>query len=85
MAGKVTANMSLKQFMMRKQVLDLYRNILRTIREVPGDSNKKELKDWVRADFRSNIHVNDENAVKALLQHGNSFLEELRRSLSMTR
>ncbi|XP_071448185.1 LYR motif-containing protein 2 [Hetaerina americana] len=85
MAGKITPTLSLKQFMMRKQVLGLYRSILRTIREVPGEKNKKELKDWVRADFRSNMHVIDENAVKVLLQHGKTFQEELRRSLSMSR
>lgn len=48
------------QFFLRRQVLSLYREILRTLREVPNEEHKKELADWARAEFKKNKHEKDE-------------------------
>lgn len=48
------------QFMLRQQVLKLYREALRTIREVKDESQRRELQMWARHDFESNKHVEDE-------------------------
>ncbi|KAG8225565.1 hypothetical protein J437_LFUL002082 [Ladona fulva] len=59
MAGRIKS-MSLKQFMIRQDVLSLYRKLFRAIRNVPGETNRKELQDWVRSDFKKNMHHEDE-------------------------
>lgn len=48
------------QFMLRKQVLNLYRDLLYAIREVPNENDRKELTEWVRSDFKANKHHKDE-------------------------
>ncbi|XP_050067673.1 LYR motif-containing protein 2 [Anopheles maculipalpis] len=78
------AALSLKQFMLRQEVLKLYRSIFRTIRQVPDASSRRELREWARADFRSNRNQTDELAIKMLLQHGNRNLKELQTSLELS-
>ncbi|KAJ8883553.1 hypothetical protein PR048_015397 [Dryococelus australis] len=51
------------QFMIRQEVLKLYREILRTAREVHDESSRKEIVEWVRHDFKSNKHHTDEVCV----------------------
>uniref|UniRef100_A0A182NSZ1 LYR motif-containing protein 2 n=1 Tax=Anopheles dirus TaxID=7168 RepID=A0A182NSZ1_9DIPT len=71
-------------FMLRQEVLKLYRTIFRTIRHVPDASSRRELRDWARADFRNNKNQTDELAIKMLLQHGNRNLKELQTSLDLS-
>lgn len=46
--------------MVHQEVLKLYRNILRAIRQVPNEEDKKYLRDWARTDFRANKEVKEE-------------------------
>uniref|UniRef100_A0A3Q2P9A7 LYR motif-containing protein 2 n=1 Tax=Fundulus heteroclitus TaxID=8078 RepID=A0A3Q2P9A7_FUNHE len=48
------AALSLKQFLQRQRVLALYRNMLRTIRQVPYEADRKYLRDWARDEFKRN-------------------------------
>ena len=54
--------LTLKQFMLRQEVLKLYRTFFRTIRKLPDERQRGEIADWVRADFKANkdIDPNDE-------------------------
>ncbi|CAH1391927.1 unnamed protein product [Nezara viridula] len=52
--------MSLKEFFLRKQVLKLYKDILLCIREVPSLEDQKELREWVRRDFKANKYHQDQ-------------------------
>lgn len=81
-----TLNMSLfsQQFMLRQEVLKLYRDIFRSIRVVPELSSRNDLKEWTRSDFRANMHHTDELTVKMLLQHGQRSLNELKTSLELS-
>ncbi|GAB1288359.1 LYR motif-containing protein 2 [Apodemus speciosus] len=54
------AALTLKQFMRRQQVLLLYRKILRAIRQVPSDSDRKYLQDWAREEFKRNKSATEE-------------------------
>ncbi|XP_073934311.1 LYR motif-containing protein 2 isoform X2 [Castor canadensis] len=54
------ATLTLKQFMRRQQVLLLYRRILRAIRQVPNDSDRRYLKDWAREEFKRNKSATEE-------------------------
>lgn len=72
------------QFMLRQEVLKLYRTIFRTIRHVPDQSSRHELREWARADFRANKHHTEELAIKMLMQHANRSLKELQTSLGLS-
>ncbi|KAH8290388.1 hypothetical protein KR054_002515 [Drosophila jambulina] len=78
------AALSLKQFMLRQEVLKLYREIFRTIRQVPDKSSQAELRAWARHDFQTNRNQSDEVAIKMLIQHGRRSLTELRTSLHLS-
>ncbi|XP_075001580.1 LYR motif-containing protein 2 isoform X1 [Calonectris borealis] len=52
--------LTLKQFLRRQQVLQLYRKILRAIREVPAEADRRYLKDWTREEFRRNKDATEE-------------------------
>ncbi|CAH1391926.1 unnamed protein product [Nezara viridula] len=77
--------MSLKEFFLRKQVLKLYKDILLCIREVPSLEDQKELREWVRRDFKANKYHQDQYAIKSLLKYGERSLKELRQNLQFTR
>lgn len=71
------------QFMLRQEVLKLYRDIFRTIRRVPDRTNQEELKEWARRDFRANRQHTDEVVIKMMLHSGNRSLTELKSSLGL--
>ena len=48
------------QFMVRSEVLKLYRSILRTVRRIPDEYYRGEMTNWARRDFKSNKHLTDE-------------------------
>ncbi|KAF4794681.1 LYR motif-containing protein 2 [Turdus rufiventris] len=48
------------QFLRRQQVLQLYRKILRAIREVPAEQDRRYLKDWAREEFKRNKDATEE-------------------------
>jgi len=77
--------LNLKQFMLRQEVKNLYRRILRVIKQVPDPNHRSELKDWARADFRNNTHQTDEMAIKSLIKYGERSLKELQTSLNLAK
>nr|XP_024214435.1 LYR motif-containing protein 2 isoform X2 [Halyomorpha halys] len=79
------AMLSLKEFFLRKKVLKLYKDILLCIREVPSQEDQKELREWVRRDFKANKYHKDQYAIKSLLKYGERSLKELRQNLEFTR
>ncbi|XP_036333075.1 LYR motif-containing protein 2 [Rhagoletis pomonella] len=76
--------LNLKQFMLRQEVLKLYREIFRTIRLVPDKTNQRELRDWARHDFRTHSGQTDELAIKMMIQYGRRSLTELQTSLVLS-
>lgn len=48
------------QFMLRGEVLKLYRDMLRCLRQIPSESDRKDMCQWVREDFKANKDVSDE-------------------------
>lgn len=70
--------------MLRQNVLNLYRDIFRTIRLVPDKNNQTQLRDWARSDFRSNMHHKDDLTIKMLLQYGQRSLNTLKTSLDLS-
>lgn len=72
------------QFMLRLEVLKLYREIFRTIRQVPDPASRLDLQEWARSDFRKNMHHSEELTIKMLMQHGRRSLTELKTSLHLS-
>ncbi|KAM7429513.1 LYR motif-containing protein 2 [Porites harrisoni] len=77
--------LNLKQFFLRRQVLSLYRQILRTLREVPDEDHKKELADWARAEFKKNKHEKDEIVIKMMLSQGRLTLQEISSAINLAK
>ncbi|XP_045499119.1 LYR motif-containing protein 2 [Colias croceus] len=85
MASKLPKNaMGLKQFLLRQEVLKLYRDIFRTLRKVPDKSTRDELRDWAKTDFKNNKHHTDETVIKSMLHYGRKSLKDLQRSLALS-
>jgi len=82
MSGKPI--LTLNQFMRRGQVLAQYRSFLRTARKLPG-GERTEIEELVKYDFRANstVPASDEEQVKALLQHGERMLKELKQNVDL--
>jgi len=77
--------MSLKQFMVHQEVLKLYRDTMKTIRQIPDKQDREYMKNWARSDFRANKEIKDEFAIKSLIVHGENSLRELRKNLNLTK
>lgn len=85
--SKARFALTLKQFMVRQEVLKQYRSFFRTIRLLEDENQKKEISQWVRSDFKANASVknSEEERIKALLFHGDKMLRELKQSLQLSK
>ncbi|ESO89293.1 hypothetical protein LOTGIDRAFT_210328 [Lottia gigantea] len=77
--------LSLSRFMLRTQVLKLYRDIFRLIKNVPDKSYREQLKEWARHDFKANKHHTDEMAIKMLLTKGKMTYDEVHQAIDMSK
>ncbi|KAM3861185.1 LYR motif-containing protein 2 [Diretmus argenteus] len=79
------AAFSLKQFLQRQKVLGIYRSMLRTIRQVPDEADRKYLRDWAREEFKRNKNATDQDAVRMMITQATNHLEQLQTSLALAR
>ncbi|XP_052238729.1 LYR motif-containing protein 2-like [Dreissena polymorpha] len=77
--------LTLKQFMLRSQVLKLYRDILRLTRKIPDDFYRKEMQSWARDDFKRYKSLSDETTIKMHITRGQKSLRELEQSLNLAK
>lgn len=79
--------LTLKQFMVRQEVLKQYRHFFRTIQKLEDQKQKSEIADWVRTDFQKNKNIqnSEEDRIKALLIYGDRMLKELKQTIDMTK
>ncbi|CAB1436252.1 unnamed protein product [Pleuronectes platessa] len=77
------AALSLKQFLQRQKVLGIYRNMLRTIKKVPDEADRKYLRDWARDEFKRNRNATEQDAIRMMITQANKHLEELQGSLAL--
>jgi len=75
--------LTLSRFLLRQQTLRLYRDFLQLIRRVDNETNKKELKEWIRNDFKANKHHIEEEIIKMHLARGRVALREMETTLRM--
>ncbi|NP_001165156.1 LYR motif-containing protein 2 [Xenopus laevis] len=79
------AALTLKQFLVRQQVLGLYRRIVRAVRQIPGAADRQYLQDWARDEFRRNKGASEEIAIRMMISHGQRQLQELERALQLAK
>lgn len=84
MSKPIKVAMNLKQFMLRQQVIKLYKDLYRTINQIPDESSRKDLKLWLREDFRKNKSQTEEITIKMAMQVGLRSLKELQQSLELS-
>ncbi|XP_036405943.1 LYR motif-containing protein 2 [Megalops cyprinoides] len=77
--------LSLKQFLQRQKVLGLYRTMLRTIRQVPNEQDRKYLRDWAREEFKRNKGATDQDAIRMMVTQANMHLQDLQKSLALAK
>ena len=77
--------MDLKRFMLRSEVLRLYRHILRELRGVPNPADRKRLVEWARQDFELNRHLQDDYSIKLALSNGRKSFDRLSRNILRSR
>lgn len=54
------------QFVIRSEVLKLYRDLLRAVKQIPDEYYRKEMRQWARDDFKKNKHLTDEVCLSCL-------------------
>uniref|UniRef100_M4AIW7 LYR motif-containing protein 2 n=2 Tax=Xiphophorus maculatus TaxID=8083 RepID=M4AIW7_XIPMA len=79
------AALSLKQFLQRQKVLGVYRSMLRTIRQVPDEADRKYLRGWAREEFKRNKNATNQDAIRMMITQAINHLEELQKSLLLAR
>lgn len=86
MAGARSA-LTLKQFMLRQEVLKLYRTLFRTLRQLPDKGQQEEVAIWVRTDFKANANIDpsQEDRIKALVYQGQKMLNELKNNVEFSK
>eukprot|EP00794_Sanderia_malayensis_P000535 gene534-1188_t len=92
--GRLPSNvLDFKQFLLRKQVLSFYREVLKVIREETSTENRKQLKDWARYEFESKKNLTDYvkalsviiDSIKMQLSKGKLTLKELSSAIKMAK
>ena len=78
--------LTLKQFMIRQEVLKLYRTFFRTIYKLPDKRQQEEMAAWVRSDFKANANIDpaNEDQIKALLYQGQKMHNELKNNVDFS-
>ena len=78
--------LTLKQFMIRQEVLKLYRTFFRTIYKLPDKRQQEEMAIWVRSDFKANANIDpaNEDQIKALLYQGQKMHNELKNNVDFS-
>ncbi|XP_033636084.1 LYR motif-containing protein 2-like [Asterias rubens] len=84
-ASKIPQALTFKQFLLRQQVLSLYRDVHRALRRVPDDKDRAELKVWAREEFKRNKSQHEEMAIRMLLTQGKRTLREIESTVTLAR
>ncbi|XP_003747571.1 LYR motif-containing protein 2 isoform X2 [Galendromus occidentalis] len=73
------------QFVLRQQSLKLYREILRSLKQLDNKDQAREIKQWARQDFECYRNLQDPEVIKMHQARGKLALKELRASLELAK
>ncbi|CAG8521674.1 2856_t:CDS:2 [Paraglomus occultum] len=72
---------SLKQYILRQQVLHLYRDIIRTSRLIPNNKDRADTLRWVRTEFENAHRETNIDKIRQRLLEGQRELRDMKGSL----
>ncbi|GJE86044.1 LYR motif-containing protein [Phanerochaete sordida] len=72
------AQLTLKHFILKQRVINLYRQAVRACRTIPDLQTRQETLVWIRSEFERNRYISDTALIEDKLSAG---YRELRRSL----
>ncbi|ESK98363.1 hypothetical protein Moror_113 [Moniliophthora roreri MCA 2997] len=70
-------NLTLKHFILRKQVLDLYRHAIRSSRVIPNRIARRETIAWIRSELERNKYITDVHVIEDKLKVGRREINEI--------
>lgn len=59
--------------------------MLRSVRQIPDEGYRIQMKDWVRSDFKTNAYQTDELTIKMLITQGERSLKELENTINLAK
>ncbi|XP_065578870.1 LYR motif-containing protein 2-like isoform X1 [Artemia franciscana] len=72
------------EFMLRQDVLKLYRDVYRMTRSIADQRQKNEIRSWAASEIRTHRNHQDEVTIRGLIIHGQRMLKDLEKSLKVT-
>uniref|UniRef100_A0A8C5LN62 LYR motif-containing protein 2 n=1 Tax=Leptobrachium leishanense TaxID=445787 RepID=A0A8C5LN62_9ANUR len=75
--------LNLRQFLVRQQVLGLYRSILRAVHHIPDPADRQYMARWAREEFKRNKGESQEITIRMMITQGQKQLQELERALHL--
>lgn len=73
--------LTLKHFVLQKEVLNLYRQVIRASRSIPDSAARSETVAWFRGEIERNKHLTDVGVIESKI---NTTLRELRQVLRVS-
>uniref|UniRef100_A0A8C5PMF8 LYR motif-containing protein 2 n=1 Tax=Leptobrachium leishanense TaxID=445787 RepID=A0A8C5PMF8_9ANUR len=73
------------QFLVRQQVLGLYKSILRAVRHIPDPADRQYMARWAREEFKRNRGETQEITIRMMITQGQKQLQELERALHLAK
>ncbi|KAI0274705.1 complex 1 protein-domain-containing protein [Gloeopeniophorella convolvens] len=70
-------SLSLRHFILRHEVLNLYRRAVRASRSIPDPVTRRETVSWLRAEFERNRHIQDLDLIEDKLRTGRRELNQI--------
>ncbi|KAJ3813655.1 hypothetical protein EV368DRAFT_34042 [Lentinula lateritia] len=70
-------HLSLKHFILRQQVLDLYRQSVRACRVIPDRNTRRETLGWIRGEFERNRNLLDVTDIEEKMKLGRRELKQI--------
>ncbi|KAL6299017.1 complex 1 protein-domain-containing protein [Sparassis latifolia] len=72
-----TQGPTLKHFILRQRVLNLYRQAVRASRSIPDIQTRSETVRWIRGEFERNRHISDVTLIEDKLAAGRRELRQI--------
>ncbi|KAJ7630645.1 hypothetical protein FB45DRAFT_916163 [Roridomyces roridus] len=70
-------HLTLRHFILKRQVLDLYRHAIRSSRVIRDPVARGETIQWIRFEFERNRHLTDVDLIKEKVKMGRRELREI--------
>ena len=77
--------LTLKQFMKRREVLTLYKDMMTTISKIECESDRSYLQQWTRDEFKRNKQLTDDESINYYIDYAKKQFRKLKVSYDLSR